>query len=85
MELILGGAAHLTFVDLHLMINSFGIREKFEEVKHLLGTVDGSRGLGVAMEYLSAFVEFVLKGKDENLVGSHGDDGFPEVVVKRRV
>ena len=86
LELVLGGAAHSTFVDLALIAEVLGIRERLgEEVKQILGTVDGMRGLEVMVEYVSAFAEFVLKGKNGSLMGSHGDDGFPEVAVKRHM
>ena len=86
LELVLGGAAHSTFVDLALIAEVLGIREKLsEEVKQILGTVDGVRGLEVMVEYVSAFAEFMLRGKNGSLMGSHGDDRFPEVVVKRHI
>ena len=86
LEIVFGGAAHSTFVDLPLVAEALGIREKLgEEVKQLLGMVDGVRGLEVTVEYVSAFAEFVLEGRNESLLGSHGDDRFPEVVVKRHI
>ena len=86
LELVLGGAAHSSFVDLALIAEVLGIREQLsEEVKRLLGMVDGVRGLEVVVEYVSAFAEFVLKGKNNNLLGSRGDDRFPEVVVRRHL
>ena len=86
LELVLGGSAHSSFVDLPLIAEALGIREDLgEEVKQILGMVDGMRGLEVMVEYVSAFAEFVLKGKDGSLMGGHGDDGFPEVVVKRHI
>ena len=84
LELVLSDAAHSTFLDLPLIAEALGIRENLgEEVKQILGMVDGVRGLEVMVEYVSAFAEFVLMGKNEGLLGSHGDDRFPEIVVKR--
>ena len=86
LELVFNGAAHSSFVDLPLIADSLGIREELDdEVKQILGVVDGVRGLEVMVEYVNAFAGFMLKGKNESLLGSHGDDGFPEVVVKRHI
>ena len=86
LELVLSGAAHSTFIDLPLIAEALGIRESLgEEVKQILGMVDGVRGLEVIVEYVSAFAEFVLMGKNESLLGNHGDERFPEVFVKRHV
>lgn len=86
LELVFGGAAHSTFVDLPIIAEVLGIRERLGEVgKQLLGMVDGVRGLEVMVEYVSAFAEFVLKGRKGSLLGRGGDDRFPEVVVKRHV
>ena len=84
LELVLSDAAHSTFLDLPLIAEALGIREKLgEEVKRILGVVDGVRGLEVMVEYVSASAEFVLMGKNESLLGNNGDDRFPEIVVKR--
>lgn len=84
LELVLNGAAHLTFSDLPLIAEVFDLREKLgEEGKALLGTVDGIRGLEAIVEYVSAFAEFVLTGKNGSLLRSDGNERFPEVIVKR--
>lgn len=84
LELVLSGAAHSTFIDLPLIAEVLGIREQLgEEGKQLFGMVDGVKGLEVVVEYVSAFAGFVLKGQNSSLLGSHGDDRFPEVVVRR--
>ena len=84
LELVFCGAAHSSFVDLALIAEVLGIREGLgEEVKRVLGCVDGVRGLEVLVEYVSAFAGFVMKGENSNLLGNGGDDRFPEVVVKR--
>ena len=86
LELVFNGAAHSTFVDLPLIAEALGIREELgEDVKQILGVVDGMRGLEVMVEYVNAFAEFVLEGKNESLLGSQGDDSFPEIVVKRHI
>ena len=35
------------------------------------------------VEYVSAFADFVLTGKNGSLLGGDGDDRFPEVTVRR--
>ena len=84
LELALNNAAHATFTDMPLIAEAFHIREKLgEDGKELLGKLDGMRGLEVVVEYVRAFAEFVLTGKDECLLGSDGNERFPEVDVKR--
>lgn len=84
MELVFRGTAHSSFFDLPLIAEALSIRKKLgEEVKQILDMIDGMRGLQVMVEYVSAFAEFVLNGKISSLLRSHGDDRFPEVVVKR--
>ena len=86
LELVFNGSAHSTFVDLPLIAEVLGIREELgEEVNQILGLVDGMRGLEVMVEYVNAFAGFVLRGRNESLLGSGGDDRFPEIVVKRYV
>ena len=86
LELVFGSAAHTSFLDLLLIAEVLGVREKLgEEVKRMLGKVDGMRGLEVVVEYVSAFAEFVQRGKNDGVLGSHGDERFPDVVVKRYI
>lgn len=84
LELVLNGAAHSTFTDLPLIAEAFHLRERLgEDGKELLGKLDGMRALEVVVEYVSAFAEFVLTGKNQSLLGSDGNERFPEVSVKR--
>ena len=86
LELVLNGAAHSTFTDLPLIAEAFGLRDELgDDGKELLGRVEGMRGLEIMVEYVSAFAQFVLKGKSGSLLGSDGSDAFPEVVVKRHI
>ena len=86
LELVLNGAVHATFSDMPLIAEAFDLREKLgREGEELLGKVDGMRGLEVIVEYVSAFAEFVLTGKSRGLLGSDGDERFPEVKVKRHI
>ena len=43
----------------------------------------GCGGLEIVVEYVSAFADFVLTGKNESLLGKEGNEGFPEVILKR--
>ena len=86
LELVLDGAAHSTFSDMPLIAEAFDLRGKLGgEGEELLGKVDGMRGLEVMVEYVSAFADFVLAGKNETLLRSDGNEKFPEVKVKRHV
>lgn len=84
LELVLNGATHPTFTDLPLIAEALQLRDKLgKDGKELLGRLDGMRGLEVVVEYVSAFAKFVLMGIDQSLLGSDGDERFPEVIVKR--
>lgn len=81
---MLNGAAHATFTDLPLAAEVLDLRGKLgRDGEMYLGKVDGLRGLEIVVEYVSAFAEFVLTGKSESLLGSVGNESFPEVTVKR--
>ena len=82
----MNGAAHSTFSDMPLIAEAFDPREKLDrEGQELLGKVDGMRGLEVTVEYVSAFADFVLARKNGTLLGSDGNERYPEVIVKRHV
>lgn len=81
LELVLQGATHSTFTDLPLVAEALNLRDQLD--KELLGEIDGTRGLEVTVEYVNAFAEFVLMGKNGSLLGSEGNERFPEVTVKR--
>lgn len=84
LEVVLKGAAHSTFTDLPLIAEALDLRDKMgEEGKEILGQVDGIRGLEVVVEYVSAFADFVLTGKNGSFFGRDGNGRFPEVVVKK--
>ncbi|CAD6594118.1 MAG: hypothetical protein ASARMPREDX12_008149 [Alectoria sarmentosa] len=86
LELVLNGAVHATFSDMPLIAEAFDLREKLgREGEELLGKLDGMRGLEVMVEYVSAFAGFVLTGKSRGLLGSDGNEKFPEVKVKRHI
>lgn len=84
LELVLNGAAHSTFTDLPLIAEALDVREQLgEDGKESLGQVDGMRGLEIVVEYVSAFAEFALTGKNGSLLENDGNERFPEVNVKR--
>lgn len=86
LELVLSGAAHSTFSDLPLIAEALGLRDKLGRGgEEQLGKLDGMRALEVMVEYVSAFAEFVLMGKNGSLLGSNGNERFPEVKVKRHI
>ena len=84
LELVLNGAAHSTFTDLPLIAEGLDLREKLgDDGQKLLGKLEGMRSLEIMVEYVSAFADFVLTGKNASLLGGDGDDRFPEVTVRR--
>ena len=84
LELVLKGAAHSTFTDLPLIAEALDLRDELgDDGKELLGKLEGMRGLEIMVEYVSAFADFVLTGRNGSLLGGNGDDRFSEVVVRR--
>ncbi|KAG9201528.1 hypothetical protein G6514_005535 [Epicoccum nigrum] len=58
------GAQHYGFSDLPLVIEVLGLRKELPEVVgQLLGDVEGSRMVGLTVEYVAAFLDMVSKGR----------------------
>jgi dienelactone hydrolase len=75
----LKGSTHGTFTDLPDVVDVLGLSGMLPpEVGEMLGSIDGERAMSVIPTYVSAFFNFVLKGKKVGLL-----DGpikkFPEV------
>ncbi|KAF2832496.1 PAF acetylhydrolase family protein [Ophiobolus disseminans] len=75
------GAAHYSFSDLPLITAVLGLQEQLPaEVAEFLGTIEGHHMTELIVEYVSMFLDLVLKNGSENgLIESN--DNFPEVVV----
>lgn len=78
-HLALKNSRHLTFMDLPLLVDTFGLRGSLpEEFEEFSGTISGLRARDVVAAYVGAFMGFVLKGSDDGLL--EGESArFPEV------
>lgn len=80
-QLSLKGGMHGTFSDLLLLIKVLGIDQELAPgvVAPLLGTIDGDRALFVIYSYITAFLDFVLKGGKDTLF-ERPSKQFPEML-----
>ncbi|KAF2161898.1 hypothetical protein M409DRAFT_58678 [Zasmidium cellare ATCC 36951] len=78
-HLALEGSFHLTFTDLPLLVDTFGLRGTLPPAfEAIVGTIPGLRARDVVSEYVAAFMGKWLKGEDGGLLdGPSGE--FPEV------
>jgi hypothetical protein len=95
LELELVGALHYTFSDFPTVLETLGLKLNASEEVTLLSGGDAwidqhaeeevgrllkaDRGLEIVVEYVVAFLELVLKGKERGVL-SGPDEKFPEVV-----
>lgn len=79
-ELEVKNAAHYSFSDLPLVVETLGLQGQLpQEVGQLLGTIEGSRMMNLTVSYVTSFLDFVLKNKSDGVL-FHGQD-FPEVIL----
>lgn len=79
-ELEVKGAAHYSFSDLPLVIETLGLQGHLpQEDGQLLGNIEGNRMMNLTVSYVTSFLDFVLKDK-ANGVLFRGTD-FPEVLL----
>lgn len=78
-HLSLEGSFHLTFMDLPLLIDTFGLRDQLPPtIEQLSGDIAGLRARDVVTEYVSAFMGKVLKGEEGDLL-DRPSEAYPEV------
>jgi pimeloyl-ACP methyl ester carboxylesterase len=78
-ELMLAGSQHGTFTDLPTLVDILGIGAELpSEVTELLGTINGTRAFDIVTTYVQAFFDFVLKGKQSDLLDSSSSQ-YPEI------
>lgn len=74
-------AAHYSFSDLPLVTEVLGLQGHLpQEVGQVLGTIEGSRMANLTVSYVTAFLDFVLKGKSEGVLDENKE--FSEVVLR---
>ncbi|EPE33621.1 alpha/beta-Hydrolase [Glarea lozoyensis ATCC 20868] len=78
-ELMLAESVHYTFSDLLDVLKVLGFGGMLpSEAVEIVGSIDGGRGLEVVTAYVTAFFDFVLKGKDAGIL-KRPSTAFPEV------
>jgi len=58
----LGGAEHMAFTDLKLILSQIVPPVYLENLNDMFGTIDGQRAVQIAREYIIAFFDVFLKG-----------------------
>lgn len=75
-------AAHYSFSDFPLITEVLGLQGHLpEEVGQVLGTVEGSRMMNLTVTYVTAFLDFVLKGESRAVDQIRG---FSEVIIRNK-
>ena len=79
LELLLAGSLHNTFTDMPYLAKSLGLADQLlPDYASILGTIDGARALEIITSYVTAFMDFVLKGFEANCLRNPCSE-FPEV------
>lgn len=79
LELKLANSQHDTFTDLPIVIKTLGLLDKLSPaVPGLLGTIDGLKALTAVSAYVTAFLDFVLDGRQNRLL-QEPSRKYPEV------
>lgn len=74
--------AHYSFSDFPLITEVLGLQGHLpEEVGQVLGTIEGSRMTNLTVSYITAFLDFTLKGKSRAV---DQVKGFPEVSLRSK-
>ncbi|WP_051173698.1 alpha/beta hydrolase family protein [Amycolatopsis orientalis] len=79
-DLLLRGSAHMGYSDLQAVVPQLASLVKPEKVRALIGTIDPRRSVAAQRDYISAFFDLHLKGRDRHLFDResprHPDVGF---------
>ena len=78
-ELILADSRHDTFTDIPYLVKILGLADLLPpDDTSLLGTIDGARALQIITSYVTAFMDYALKGFEAKCLRSPCSE-FPEV------
>ncbi|MFI6480968.1 alpha/beta hydrolase family protein [Nonomuraea sp. NPDC050663] len=66
-DLLLRGGAHLAYTDLQTIVPQLGARVSPERREAVIGTIDPRRSLAAQRDYLGAFFDLHLRGRDRHL------------------
>lgn len=81
-EVRLKQSAHGTFLDMPLLAQMLGLDPVPPEVATSIGKLPGDRAMEIVVEYVHAFLQFVLNGKEAALL-TGADKDFPELTFVR--
>ncbi|MFD0474436.1 alpha/beta hydrolase family protein [Nonomuraea thailandensis] len=62
-----GGSTHLAYTDLQIIVPQLGARVAPEKREAVIGTIDPRRSLAAQRDYIGAFFELHLRGRDRHL------------------
>ncbi|TYB71015.1 lipase [Nonomuraea sp. PA05] len=62
-----GGSTHLAYSDLQIIVPQLGARVARDKREALIGTIDPRRSLAAQRDYLGAFFDLHLRGRDRHL------------------
>ncbi|GAA2212560.1 lipase [Nonomuraea monospora] len=62
-----GGSTHLAYSDLQIIVPQLGARVAADKRAALIGTIDPRRSLAAQRDYLGAFFDLHLRGRDRHL------------------
>ena len=65
--LLRGGSTHLAYSDLQIIVPQLGERVAPEKREALIGTIDPRRSLAAQRDYIGAFFDLHLRGRDRHL------------------
>ncbi|RSN27603.1 lipase [Amycolatopsis sp. WAC 01416] len=65
--LLRGGSTHMAYSDLQVVVPQLGSRVAPEKREAVIGTIDPRRSLAAQREYIGAFFDLHLKGRDRHL------------------
>lgn len=80
LELEVKGTQHVSFTDFPVLVDALGLPAQARAaLAGLMGTIAGSRDAEIIRVYVGAFFEFVLRGKNSQLLAGPSNT-YPEVV-----
>ncbi|MBB5857997.1 alpha/beta hydrolase family protein [Amycolatopsis umgeniensis] len=65
--LLRGGSTHMAYSDLQVIVPQLGARVAPEKREAVIGTIDPRRSLAAQRDYIGAFFDLHLKGRDRHL------------------
>lgn len=79
-EIGLKNITHFGFTDVSFLCKTGALTLSQEAADAMIGTLDGGRSFQIISTYVTAFLDFVLKGKNTTLFDGPSKE-FPEIVV----